>query len=81
MKLFFAVIAYSLVLESFAGNQSSERLIFFALSVSLPPVWILLRDNMQYIAFLKTDSKLSTWYVGIFFWVVVKMCSYVLYLY
>lgn len=67
-----------LVLEGFTGYQTGKRLIFFALSVRLPPVGILLRDHVQHVTFLEADTQLSTGNIRIFFRIVVKVGPYML---
>lgn len=68
------------MLEGFAGYQTSQSLILFALSIRLPPIGILLRDHVQHITLLKTDTQFSARYIRIFLGVVIKVGPYVLYL-
>lgn len=69
-----------LMLEGFTGYQTSQRLILFALSIRLPPIRILLRDDVQHITLLKTDTQFPARYIRIFLRVVIEVGPYVLYL-
>ena len=48
-------------------------MVIFPFPICLPPVGVLLINYMQNISLLEGNSKLSTWYVQIFFWVIIKM--------
>lgn len=64
-----------LFMEGFAWNESSEELVIFPFSVRLPPVWVVLIQDVKDIALDKGHSKLSTWNVVIFLRIVGEMRS------
>lgn len=64
-----------LVLESLRWHQTGQSLIFFALPVSLPPIRILLANDMQNVAFLETDAELPARYVHVVLRVVIEVSS------
>lgn len=64
------------MLKRSAGYQTSQCLVFFTLSICLPPVRILLRNYVEYITFLKAYAQLSARYVWVFLGIVIEMRSY-----
>lgn len=59
-------------------NESSQGLVFLiSIPVGLPPVGVILADDMEYISLLEGQAKLSTRHEGVIRRVVVKVRSYV----
>lgn len=58
----------------FTRDEACQWLIIFiSISVSLPPVWILLTDHMEDVSFLKGQAQLSAGHVGVVRGIIVKM--------
>ena len=68
------------MLEGFAWYQTSQCLILFTLPIRLPPIRILLRDHVQHVTLLKTDTQFPARYIRIFLGIVIEVGPYVLYL-
>ena len=75
-KLYRMYIMYSLLLEDFGRYEPRECLVVFSFSVRLPPVGILLVDDVQNVSLLEGDAELAAWNVDVFLRVVIKVCSY-----
>lgn len=59
-------------------NESSQRLVLFvSIPVSLPPVGVVLADNMKDVSLLKRQSELSTRQERVIGGVVVEVSSHV----
>lgn len=59
-------------------NESSQRLVLFvSVPISLPPVGIILADNVQDVSLLKTQPQLSTWQKRVVGGIVVEVSSHV----
>lgn len=59
-------------------NESSQRLVLFvSIPVSLPPVRVVLADNVKDVALLKRQPQLSTWQEWVIGGIVVEVGSYV----
>ena len=61
-----------LFLERPAGNEAGESLVVLAVAVRLPPVDVLLADDVQDVALLERDAELATRNVQVVFGVVVE---------
>jgi len=64
-----------LFLEGFGWNEAGQSLIFFSLTMGLPPVGIVLTNYMKNVALGKCYSQLSTGNINVIFGVVVKVRS------
>lgn len=73
------LIRYQLAFLLFpTWNESSQRLVLFiSIPVSLPPVGVVLADNMKDVSLLKRQSQLSTRQERVIGGVVVEVSSYV----
>ena len=69
-------IMYSLLLEDFGRYEPRECLVVFPFSVCLPPIGILLVDDVQNVSLLEGDAELAAWNVDVFLRVVIKVRSY-----
>lgn len=59
-------------------NESSQRLVLFvSIPVRLPPVRVVLADNVKDVSLLKRQPQLSTWQERVIGGIVVKVGSYV----
>lgn len=55
-------------------NESSQGLVVLvSIPVGLPPVGVVLTDDMQDVSLLKRQSKLPAWQEGIIRWFIVKV--------
>lgn len=58
-------------------NESSQGLVFLiSIPVGLPPVGVILADDMEYISLLEGQAQLSTRHEGVIRRVVVKVRSH-----
>lgn len=59
-------------------NESSQRLVLFvSVPISLPPVGIVLADDVQDVSLLKTQPQLSTWQERVIGGIIVEVSSHV----
>jgi len=62
-----------MLLEGAAGNESGERLVLLAFAEGLPPISIVLRDDVEDVALHEADAQLFTRYVQIVLGIVIKV--------
>ena len=67
----------SLLLEGLGGDESGERLVVLALAVRLPPVGVLLVDDVQHVALAERDAELAARNVDVVLGVVVEVRAHV----
>jgi len=65
------------VLKRSAGNEACKGLILLALPVSLPPVSILLADDVKNVALLEANAQLPARDIWVVLGVVVKVSFHV----
>ena len=59
-------------------NESRQGLVVLvSIPVGLPPVGVILANDVEDVSLLEGQAKLSTWHKGIIRGVVVKVSSYV----
>lgn len=63
----------SLLLEGSTGNETSQCLILFTFAECLPPVGVLLRNDVKDIALHKTNAEFLARDVEVVLWIVIKM--------
>lgn len=62
----------------FTWNESSQKLVLFVtVPISLPPVGIILADNVQDVSLLKTQPQLSTWQERVVGGIIVEVSTHV----
>lgn len=64
------------LLQFRGGDQTCEPWLW-ALQPALPPVWILLVDNLDDVTCFEFQTSFLAWYEIIFRWIVVKLSSHV----
>ena len=70
------IFVNSLFLESFTGDDSSMGALTLIMD-SLPPIRVILIQNVQYAALIKLETSFSTWYVSVLLRIIGEECPHV----